>query len=150
MKRILLTALLLGLTAGPADARPKADIEQYQWENRLLLVFAPSDQDAAYQNLKARLQASTRELLDRDLLVFHLFAQGQGWVEETLVSEDSVRSLYQEYDIRVGTLTVVLIGKDGGEKMRQTHGFDLQSIFDRIDAMPMRQREMRQSQGNET
>ena len=150
MKCLLLAMLLFGLAAGPADAQSKADLEQYQWENRLVLIFAPSDQDGVYQQLKEQLQTSARELVDRDLLVFHLFAEGKGRVNEALISEGSVRSLYQEYDIRDESLTVVLIGKDGGEKLRQVDGFDVQSIIDRIDAMPMRQREMRQRKRDET
>ncbi len=143
MKYVLLAMLLSGLAAGPACAQSKAALEQYQWKNRLMLVFAPSDQDGVYQKLKEQLQTSTRELVDRDLLVLHLFAEKNGWVDGTVISEDSVRSLYREYDIRDVSLTVVLIGKDGGEKLRQVDEFDLQAIFDRIDAMPMRQREKR-------
>jgi hypothetical protein len=150
MKWMLLAAFLLGLAAGPADARPKSDLGQYQWKKRLLLVFAPSDHDAAYQKLNEQLQTSAKELAERDLMVFHLLAAEKGWVDETPISKDSVRSLYQEYGVRDETLTLVLIGKDGGEKMRQTPPFDLQAIFERIDAMPMRQREMQQRQGDGT
>lgn len=38
--------------------------------------------------------------------------------------------------------TVLLIGKDGGVKARQAV-LDLEALFDRIDAMPMRRAEMR-------
>ena len=38
--------------------------------------------------------------------------------------------------------SVVLIGKDGGEKLRVNAVPDLQSIYEVIDGMPMRSREM--------
>ena len=37
---------------------------------------------------------------------------------------------------------IILIGKDGGTKMEKTE-FDLNYIFNLIDSMPMRQREMK-------
>jgi len=41
------------------------------------------------------------------------------------------------------TALFVLIGKDGGEKSRQSGKLDIEQWFDQIDSMPMRQREMR-------
>ena len=57
--------------------------------------------------------------------------------------KNSVQALRKKYDVETGKLTLILIGKDGGEKMRQVGSIDLQSIFKRIDSMPMRQSEMR-------
>ena len=45
-----------------------------------------------------------------------------------------------------GDLDFVLIGKDGGEKMRWQGNLPRRALFDTIDAMPMRQYEMRQSE----
>ena len=150
MKWIALATLIVGLVAGSPRAQPPQDLSQYQWKNRLLLVFAPSEQNPAYLDLHDQLQASETELVDRDLIVFRLFAEGQGSVAEAPIGNDSVSFLYNRFDVQQGASTVVLIGKDGGEKLRQVDGFDLQAIFDRIDAMPMRQREMRQRKRDET
>ena len=38
---------------------------------------------------------------------------------------------------------VILIGKDGGEKLRSRHPLRVESLTKGIDAMPMRQDEMR-------
>lgn len=40
-------------------------------------------------------------------------------------------------------LTVILVGKDGGEKYRSGKLTTAQQLFDLVDAMPMRQSEMR-------
>ena len=42
------------------------------------------------------------------------------------------------------TFAVVLVGKDGGEKFRSTEPVEPEDLFDRIDAMPMRRREVRE------
>jgi len=48
-----------------------------------------------------------------------------------------------EREAKQGAFTVVLIGKDGGEKLRREEGANLGEIFGLIDTMPMRRREMR-------
>lgn len=53
---------------------------------------------------------------------------------------DAVR---EQYGIERGTFAVILIGKDGGEKFRSEEPVGPKVFFDRIDAMPMRRREMR-------
>ncbi len=144
MKTILVAVLLLGITAGSAKGSSSSDLDVYQWKNRLLLVFTPSDTDQTYLKLQQALSRAEDKLQDRDMVVFHLFASGKGKVGETCLGKDEVRSLYQRFDVPGHKLTVILIGKDGGEKARQVEQIDLQAIFDRIDVMPMRQREMRQ------
>ena len=45
-------------------------------------------------------------------------------------------------------MTVVLIGKDGEEKQRWNRVVDPQELFDLIDAMPMRKKEIDQQASN--
>lgn len=149
IKAICVAVLLLGITAGSANGSSSSDLDMYRWKNRLLLVFSPSDTDQTYLELQHALGRAGDKLQDRDMVVFHLFASGRGKADETCLGKNEVRSLYQRFDVPDHSLTVILLGKDGGEKVRQVGQFDLQAIFDRIDAMPMRQREMRQrSQGD--
>lgn len=47
-----------------------------------------------------------------------------------------------EYDAKTGTFAAVLVGKDGGEKFRSDEPVRPEDLFDLIDDMPMRRREM--------
>lgn len=40
--------------------------------------------------------------------------------------------------------TVILVGKDSGDKLRDTKPLTLTKLYNTIDAMPMRQSEMKQ------
>ena len=144
MKILFLITLLLAIAQGSAQAGQSLDLQEYRWKNRLLLIFAPSKTDETYLKLQKALDQAEDALRDRDMLVFHLFASGCGWVGDSPVHTGAVRSLYRRFDVHDHDLTLILIGKDGGEKGRQVGSFDLQDIFDRIDAMPMRQQEMRE------
>jgi hypothetical protein len=144
IKAICVAVLLLGITAGSANGSSSLDLDMYRWKNRLLLVFSPSDTDKTYLGLKQALGRAEDKLQERDMVVFRLFASGRGMANGACLDKDEVLSLYQRFGVPDNSLTVILLGKDGGEKARQLGQFDLQAIFERIDAMPMRQREMRQ------
>ena len=54
----------------------------------------------------------------------------------------------QKFSVRQGSFLVILIGKDGEEKMRRQK-VNLTEIFAVIDGMPMRQREMKERGKNQ-
>ena len=51
--------------------------------------------------------------------------------------------LRSHYRVGAGQFTVILVGKDGGEKYRAERVVDPDELFALIDMMPMRRREMR-------
>lgn len=53
--------------------------------------------------------------------------------------------LHNKYKIIPGAFTIILVGKDGGEKHRTTTVLQPQELFSIIDAMPMRRSEMRKN-----
>jgi hypothetical protein len=52
------------------------------------------------------------------------------------------QKLRETYRVENDTFATILIGKDGGEKLRSSKAISVSNIFDEIDAMPMRQDEM--------
>lgn len=51
--------------------------------------------------------------------------------------------LARKYNVNPAELTVILIGRDGGEKYRTYTPLSAQTLFEIIDSMPMRQSEIR-------
>ena len=134
---IFLTVQLRG------DDMKNVDLDKYEWKNRLVLLFAPSSGFENYKNAVAELIQLSDEIDDRDLVVFHLLENDKSHVDEKEISRKDVQRLTEKYNAEKGVMTTILIGKDGGEKYRQTGQTNWQEIFDRIDAMPMRRAEMR-------
>lgn len=120
-------------------------LSEFQWQNRLLLLFAPGQDDAAYQDQLEQFSAEQAGFVERDLLVFELLADGNSRWDGQAIALSDVNTLRAQFDIGPEDFAVVLVGKDGTEKRRDTQPMDPQIIFLEIDAMPMRQREMRQS-----
>ncbi len=120
-----------------------ADLDAYQWKNRLLLIMAPSDTDPRVVGFESRLAARRDDIRDRDLLTLRLLEAGPSVQPDQTLSPESVQALRRRYGAAPGRFLVILIGKDGGVKLVQEEQVSLQAIFDLIDTMPMRRREMR-------
>jgi hypothetical protein len=109
----------------------------YQWKNRLILIHAEENSGNEVETLRT----AQVGIDDRDLIWFVNTGSGlvsnQAAVSSRLESE--VTGLLEENRLNG---RVLLIGKDGGIKSRESD-LNLDAIFRRIDAMPMRAREMR-------
>ncbi|MDI1249127.1 MAG: DUF4174 domain-containing protein [Lacunisphaera sp.] len=89
-------------------------------ETRRLVISAPGPEHPAYREQAAVLLPAWRGLLERDFVIETRFGPA--------------------------AFSVVLIGKDGGEKLRQTTPLAPADLFALVDAMPMRQAEIRERQ----
>ena len=64
-------------------------------------------------------------------------------MDMTHIDHQMAESIRKQFDAPPGHFSVILVGKDGGTKFRQNDRVKLKDIFKLIDAMPMRQEEMR-------
>ncbi len=143
-----LLAFVVGLAfsqSGDGDV-----LEEYRWKNRPILIFAPSKADSAYEKIEKTVNDLQDELDDRDIVLFRIFTTGQSFLQDSLLDDKTANTMRRMYNVDPKAVTLILIGKDGGEKLRQQNDeIDLQSVFDRIDAMPMRRREMQNRKNHE-
>lgn len=124
--------VLFTLTAYGADMNNLGD---YQWKNRLILVQGAQETESAVETLRDADVA----IDDRDIIWF--VNTGEGLVSNQATVSGGVEQDINELFAKVRPEDkVLLIGKDGGMKSREP-GLDLDAIFGRIDAMPMRKRE---------
>ena len=133
--------LLTVLTFSPMKAQ---DLKDYQWKNRILVLF---DEEIDTPPLQSQLKAfavDQEALTDRNLIIFLITENGvydDGGESVALNAERLRNNLGIEKDF-TGT---VLIGKDGGVKLKKEFHVDPETIFTLIDGMPMRRSEMRKS-----
>ncbi len=119
------------------------ELTSYQWKNRLLLVFAQDSSDPSSRKQRSLLAQQEAELADRDLLVLWLYDQASGRPADRPIQPETTRRLREELDVPKGGFHVLLIGKDGGVKLRSEAPVQPAHLYKTIDAMPMRQAEMR-------
>ncbi len=150
MGRYLLLAIILILVSGKQlmaqpyhtdDTRLEERLGALRGKSRVLVLYAPTAEHPEYVK-QLRLLADTEAgLAERDLVQI---------VRTDEKMDAGTRDyLQRELNVPAGAFNVLLIGKDGGVKYRSTKATDPKQLFETIDAMPMRQSEMREGKKQE-
>ena len=119
------------------------NLDSFKWENRILLL---RDSDYSSKELKGQLkvlQNHMKKLQDRDILVFIVTDDA---ILDTLKRKTILKSrrIIEAYGLK-DFQGLILIGKDGGIKLKESFVVSPKAIFTLIDSMPMRQAEMKHS-----
>jgi len=135
-------ALLLSATA----ALPPSGVvtlRELRDTSRPLLIFAPSPTDPQLQIQLRWLRENAADMAERDVVVIAVPYQSPSPTRATL-TDAGATAARRRFHIAPTDFTVILIGKDGGEKLRSHQPIPMETLRSTIDAMPMRQDEMRQ------
>lgn len=125
------------------DIKPHPLLTKYQWKKRLLLLFAPSEETEAYKLQLQELLEQEKGLDERDLIILYIFANRVELPGGKSLDRSEAAGLRQHYIIPDKETVLLLIGKDGSEKLRSRDLITTDRLFLTIDAMPMRQQEMK-------
>lgn len=131
-----MVASLLPAALVLAAPQASAPVDAMRWEERVLLVFAPQERDAALSKQRKIVGADGDGFRDRELRVVEVVG------ESVAGARDYAPRLRQRYRIASNEFAAVLVGKDGAVKLRTNRPIDTAQLFTTIDSMPMRQREM--------
>lgn len=135
MIRNTATAALALLTTSPLwaqdafDAMPET-LDAYRWEARPVLIFADTADDPSLISASQAMVNAAEALMERDIVVM---------IDPDPSAEGAIRQ-----GLEIDGFTMVLVGKDGGVKMRSDGPIAVETLFETIDAMPMRKQEMRE------
>ena len=145
MRRFAVVFLILvGLTVWTHEEALSMDLTKFQWKNRLLFLFAEDANDPFFKNLQSQIMAQKAEVDDRDLIVFEVPAQGPARMNNSPLDQKEADSIRSQFAVPSSAFSLILIGKDGGIKLKREDRVELSEVFGLIDSMPMRQNEMRQ------
>lgn len=143
-RRAVIFFILIGLTVWVPKEILSMDLAQFQWKNRLLFIFAKDVNNPLFKELQSQIAAQKAEVEDRDLIVFEVPAKGPARMGTTPLDRQQAASIRNQFDIPSNAFSLILVGKDGGIKLKRDDQVDLSEVFGLIDSMPMRQNEMRQ------
>jgi hypothetical protein len=146
----LILPLALALTMTPIIASPQTSatptgivsLTSLRDTARPLLIFAPTPNDPQLQIQLRRLNQSAAAIANRDIAVIAIPWNSPSPTAATLTDQDALAAR-RRFHIAPSDFTVILLGKDGGEKLRSSKPLTLDKLTSTIDAMPMRQDELR-------
>lgn len=108
-----------------------------RWRQRVLLVAAPTAADPDFRAQTALLATDAAALPARDVRVINLLADELPAADQQLLA--------RQFRLSPGQFAVLLLGKDGGVKLRRARPVAGAELAALIDQMPMRQQEMRRA-----
>ncbi len=115
----------MSLISAWSSTTPRLDT--LKWKNRILLVFTPASQDQNLQAQAALIEKNVQGFEDRDFRVFNVVA-----------SAPDSENLLTRFQVVKSSFAVILIGKDGTEKLRTDAVIQPEKIFQLVDSMPLR------------
>jgi len=112
------------------------DISDFKWKNRVLILVA---KDLNNEDLNTQIEAFkdySDDFEARDLILFISTPQGTYTSHKTSVDTKGIDT-YRKNNFE----GIILLGKDGGIKLKKPFIVTAKTILNVIDAMPMRQNE---------
>ncbi|WP_373520583.1 DUF4174 domain-containing protein [Aquiflexum sp.] len=127
---------LLLLAILPNSFEEEITLDNLKWKNRVVLFFPDSSQreNLDFDFLK-------EELRDRKLIYFIFNEDGILSNSDFTFSAEQQKSITSKYQMGSTKNCWVLIGLDGGVKVKKEGDLDWDFIFRTVDSMPMRRSE---------
>jgi hypothetical protein len=117
---------------------------------RPLLVFAPAMNDPQLLQEFSQLKAQAADLKTRDVIYVPVVPEGHNQpipksaLHTASLSEDELAAVRHHFNVEANDFLVILVGKDGGEKLTSHTPVPVRQLDQTIDSMPMRKHEMKQ------
>jgi hypothetical protein len=137
---ILLGAGFLQVSSLGQTGPARRGLKAYQWQNRVLVLLVPTRQHPAFHSQQKLFEGQKAAFADRDLVLLEAIGDQPVQMKE---GAETAASLRERYRVAPDEFTLLLLGKDGGEKFRSAAPVPPEKIYGIIDAMPMRKSEMR-------
>jgi hypothetical protein len=144
MRQILTAFAFMTMSAFAQTPAAASPLEPYLWQKRLMIIFAPSLGDHRLIDQRELNVHAIDGLQARDMVVFAVIGDDHVNPELNRAPAEGAADIRRRFGIARDRFAVVLVGKDGTEKYRSGQPVDLSFIFDIVDGMPMRRREMRE------
>lgn len=111
------------------------NLSQHLWKNRVILIV--SEDNTAFERQILAFKANEKGMNERSLIVYHL----KSYEYEQVMPKGNVQkstNLFEKYKQANVSFEFILIGLDGGIKLRQRDFLSCEKLFAIIDSMPMR------------
>ncbi|WP_108802595.1 DUF4174 domain-containing protein [Aquimarina sp. Aq107] len=136
MKNLVFLLLLLPIVSFSQD------LNKHRWEDRLILIIADSYKNPKLVKQLKEFKNKSKNLQDRKLIVYQITPTSyQTGIDKNTSTKSSAS--YKKYNASNEDFKIILLGLDGGTKLKSNKVLSSVQIFDQIDQMPMRRQELR-------
>ena len=120
------------------------NLKNFEWKNRVLIIGGDSSK---FKSQLDQINLESNEFTDRDLVIILIEKDNSRISYDGLktiksIDYDSTLNLRNKYNFK--EFKLLLIGKDGGEKYNSKKPVSINVIYEVIDSMPMRKKEIKE------
>ena len=112
-------------------------LQKHRWNEWVILMFANNAED---KNLKTQWQSRQKDLQkysERDLVTYLILTGEVLNDSRERISEQGAAALRQRFEVRPDEFRVILLAKDGSEKINSSFPVSSQQLFATVDAAPL-------------
>lgn len=117
-------------------------VDEARTGRRPLVIFAMSADEPIVRAQLEAVREARSGFEDRDMALVEVYETGVSRFDRRPMSPESAVAWHARYRASKWPVEVVLVGKDGGVKRRFARGAAMADLFDQIDRMPVRKREL--------
>ncbi|MGH1384611.1 DUF4174 domain-containing protein [Kordia sp.] len=125
------------------------DLNSHQWENRIIIVKTTDIASEKFQAQLNEFKNVANEMIERKFVFYMIVGDDFTFINYKDLTLNNVGKIYgklakilnDKYDFEI-----ILIGLDGGIKLKQVEVITYKKLFDKVDSMPMRSNEIRRKQ----
>ena len=146
-EKLLQVSMFLILMGAASSVHLNAqNLEKHTWKNRILVVKTSDSSSEIYQEQIKEFKNALDELEVRKFVLYKItedhfelidFANRES-VDSGKIAGEPIGKILNDKE----NFEVILIGLDGGIKLRQTEVLRKEALFNIVDAMPMRRNEL--------
>ena len=136
--------LIVGLLCAKSNGQ---DLNNLKWTNRILIVKTLNTDSEKFNKQLNEFEHSNKELKERKIVLYKVIQDkfssinftNNGSTHSGKVNEISLKNILDKNQ----DFEIILIGLDGGIKLKQSEVLLKENLFVIIDSMPMRKNEIR-------
>ncbi len=117
---------------------------------RPLLLFAPSIRDPKFVHQIEELRSHASEIKERDIIIVPIISRETARTQlpadllGATLSHAEAGSVRSSVGVGSDSFRVILVGKDGGQKLSRKAPVSFEELSRLVDSMPMRRQEIKQ------
>ncbi|MEM6722264.1 MAG: DUF4174 domain-containing protein [Bacteroidota bacterium] len=122
------------------------DLDTHKWKNRILIIKTNNATSETFQAQLKELRNAPKDMMERKFVLYQIIGSEytlMDYKSTTLANVGKVHGKLEKVLKDTYDFEVILIGLDGGVKLRQTKLLTKKELFDKVDSMPMRRSELR-------
>lgn len=127
------------------------DLKNHRWEDRILIVKTTYPESKQLQGQRYQIKNAIDGMIERKFVLYTIIKEDFTFTNYKDPTQNHTGKLHGKLAKIVNDnkeFEVILIGLDGGVKLRQTTVLTKTKLFNKVDSMPMRSSELRRKKKN--